>query len=102
MSLIQPWWIFMKRMVLSVATLAALMAASAPAAAADPVPMVPSATNTWGGFYLGGHAGCAFAISDWTSDIGMPAGGTVALPSSEWLSLKIYLLMPEINIECGS
>ncbi|MGP0060642.1 MAG: carbohydrate porin [Beijerinckiaceae bacterium] len=71
----------MQRILLSVATLAAL--AAAPAVAADLEPMAPSPTNTWGGFYLGGHAGYAFATSNWTSDIGTPASGTVSLPSSD-------------------
>lgn len=71
----------MKRIILSVATIAALAAARAPAAAGNADP--PSATNTWGGFYLGGHAGYAFAISNWTSDSGTPGSGTTSLPSSD-------------------
>jgi high affinity Mn2+ porin len=71
----------MKRFIPSVVTIAGLAVASAPAANAEPTGS--SATNTWSGFYVGGHAGYAFATSNWTSDIATPRSGTTSLPGSD-------------------
>lgn len=68
-------------------TVAAIAATFAPAWAADPgapPPTVPPSPSTiWNGFYAGGHAGYAFANSNFTATPATPAFGTVGLPSSD-------------------
>jgi high affinity Mn2+ porin len=59
--------ILIKRVMRAAATLSVLMAAVAPAAAADLAPVAPPATNAWSGFYIGGHLGNAWANSNFST-----------------------------------
>jgi high affinity Mn2+ porin len=58
----------MKRVVPSAAALVALVAAFAPAEAADLTPVAPATPSSiWDGYYLGGHLGQGWANSNWST-----------------------------------
>src|SRR5271167_4562269 len=58
----------MKRVVPSAAALAALVAAFAPAKAADLTPVAPATPSSmWDGYYFGGHLGQGWANSNWST-----------------------------------